>query len=165
MVQDYESVFDLGGTSVVQSKDGSKHYNLAMHLFQDNVSSRVSLEHLSNICIFAFWTLPCCILTIYIYACLYADLSLVCLASGYALSSVEGRVSMEFFDLSESAQSKKYVFLHLDFKRWGHILYWFLMTWYLFLQRQLKRLSEICLCKHNFHNFRTPTLSPFVSSS
>ncbi|KAF2939878.1 hypothetical protein DAI22_03g228900 [Oryza sativa Japonica Group] len=30
--------------------------------------------------------------------------------TGYALSSVEGRVSMEFFDLSESAQSKKYVF-------------------------------------------------------
>ncbi|VAH88199.1 unnamed protein product [Triticum turgidum subsp. durum] len=29
--------------------------------------------------------------------------------TGYALSSVEGRVSMEFFDLSESAQSKKYV--------------------------------------------------------
>ncbi|KAL5218330.1 hypothetical protein ABZP36_019014 [Zizania latifolia] len=28
--------------------------------------------------------------------------------TGYALSSVEGRVSMEFFDLSESAQSKKY---------------------------------------------------------
>ncbi|VAH88201.1 unnamed protein product [Triticum turgidum subsp. durum] len=30
--------------------------------------------------------------------------------TGYALSSVEGRVSMEFFDLSESAQSKKYAF-------------------------------------------------------
>jgi hypothetical protein len=44
---------------------------------------------------------------------LYADLSFFCLASGYALSSVEGRVSMEFFDLSESAQSKKYVFCTL----------------------------------------------------
>nr|CAB3500411.1 unnamed protein product [Digitaria exilis] len=31
-------------------------------------------------------------------------------AAGYALSSVEGRVSMEFFDLSEAAQSKKYAF-------------------------------------------------------
>ncbi|EOA38178.1 hypothetical protein CARUB_v10009656mg [Capsella rubella] len=30
--------------------------------------------------------------------------------SGYALSSVEGRVSMEFFDLSEAAQAKKYAF-------------------------------------------------------
>jgi len=39
----------------------------------------------------------------------YADLSLLCLASGYALSSVEGRVSMEFFDLSVSAQSKNYM--------------------------------------------------------
>ncbi|KAK4405165.1 Mitotic checkpoint protein BUB3.2 [Sesamum angolense] len=31
-------------------------------------------------------------------------------ASGYALSSVEGRVAMEFFDLSEAGQSKKYAF-------------------------------------------------------
>ena len=30
--------------------------------------------------------------------------------AGYALSSVEGRVAMEFFDLSDSGQSKKYVF-------------------------------------------------------
>lgn len=30
--------------------------------------------------------------------------------TGYALSSVEGRVAMEFFDLSESGQSKKYAF-------------------------------------------------------
>ena len=52
---------------------------------------------------------------------LYADLSLLCLASGYALSSVEGRVSMEFFDLSESAQSKKYVFCTLAAKRWVHV--------------------------------------------
>jgi hypothetical protein len=52
---------------------------------------------------------------------LYADLSLLCLASGYALSSVEGRVSMEFFDLSESAQSKKYVFCTLAAKRWAHV--------------------------------------------
>jgi hypothetical protein len=51
-----------------------------------------------------------------IYTCLYADLSLVYLVSGYALSSVEGRVSMEFFDLSESAQSKKYVFCILTSK-------------------------------------------------
>ena len=29
--------------------------------------------------------------------------------AGYALSSVEGRVAMEFFDLSEAVQSKKYV--------------------------------------------------------
>eukprot|EP00245_Coleochaete_scutata_P006620 TRINITY_DN2112_c0_g2_i1.p1 TRINITY_DN2112_c0_g2~~TRINITY_DN2112_c0_g2_i1.p1 ORF type:complete len:335 (+),score=41.30 TRINITY_DN2112_c0_g2_i1:149-1153(+) len=29
---------------------------------------------------------------------------------GYALSSVEGRVAMEFFDLSESGQSRKYAF-------------------------------------------------------
>jgi cell cycle arrest protein BUB3 len=36
--------------------------------------------------------------------------------TGYALSSVEGRVSMEFFDLSESAQSKKYVFCILTSK-------------------------------------------------
>lgn len=44
--------------------------------------------------------------------------------AGYALSSVEGRVAMEFFDLSESGQSKKYVnllsiFVHIvvPFKR------------------------------------------------
>ncbi|KAG8364198.1 hypothetical protein BUALT_Bualt19G0103400 [Buddleja alternifolia] len=30
--------------------------------------------------------------------------------TGYALSSVEGRVAMEFFDLSEAGQSKKYAF-------------------------------------------------------
>ncbi|XP_041991433.1 mitotic checkpoint protein BUB3.1-like isoform X2 [Salvia splendens] len=30
--------------------------------------------------------------------------------TGYALSSVEGRVAMEFFDLSETGQSKKYAF-------------------------------------------------------
>ncbi|AEE76263.1 putative transcription factor WD40-like family [Arabidopsis thaliana] len=30
--------------------------------------------------------------------------------TGYALSSVEGRVAMEFFDLSEAAQAKKYAF-------------------------------------------------------
>lgn len=30
--------------------------------------------------------------------------------TGYALSSVEGRVAMEFFDTSEAAQSKKYAF-------------------------------------------------------
>lgn len=30
---------------------------------------------------------------------------------GYALSSVEGRVAMEFFDLSDAGQSKKYVLL------------------------------------------------------
>lgn len=30
--------------------------------------------------------------------------------TGFALSSVEGRVAMEFFDLSESSQSKKYAF-------------------------------------------------------
>nr|GEY17002.1 hypothetical protein [Tanacetum cinerariifolium] len=29
---------------------------------------------------------------------------------GYALSSVEGRVAMEFFDLSEAGQSKNYIF-------------------------------------------------------
>ncbi|KAJ0801108.1 putative transcription factor WD40-like family [Helianthus annuus] len=29
---------------------------------------------------------------------------------GYALSSVEGRVAMEFFDLTEAGQSKKYAF-------------------------------------------------------
>jgi hypothetical protein len=34
-------------------------------------------------------------------------------ALGYALSSVEGQVSMELFDLSESAQSKRYVFCTL----------------------------------------------------
>lgn len=28
---------------------------------------------------------------------------------GFALSSVEGRVAMEFFDLSEAGQAKKYV--------------------------------------------------------
>jgi cell cycle arrest protein BUB3 len=28
--------------------------------------------------------------------------------AGYALSSVEGRVAMEFFDLSEASQAKKY---------------------------------------------------------
>ncbi|XP_020687966.1 mitotic checkpoint protein BUB3.1-like isoform X3 [Dendrobium catenatum] len=34
--------------------------------------------------------------------------------TGFALSSVEGRVAMEFFDLSEASQSKKYaVFMHL----------------------------------------------------
>lgn len=31
------------------------------------------------------------------------------LTVGYALSSVEGRVAMEFFDLSEASQAKKYV--------------------------------------------------------
>ncbi|KAJ4824990.1 hypothetical protein Tsubulata_014365 [Turnera subulata] len=31
-------------------------------------------------------------------------------SSGYALSSVEGRVAMEFFDLSETSQAKKYAF-------------------------------------------------------
>ncbi|WOL16952.1 mitotic checkpoint protein [Canna indica] len=30
--------------------------------------------------------------------------------TGYALSSIEGRVAMEFFDLSEAAQAKKYAF-------------------------------------------------------
>jgi cell cycle arrest protein BUB3 len=30
------------------------------------------------------------------------------LYAGYALSSVEGRVAMEFFDLSEASQAKKY---------------------------------------------------------
>lgn len=30
---------------------------------------------------------------------------------GFALSSVEGRVAMEFFDLSEAGQAKKYVFI------------------------------------------------------
>ncbi|XP_020233253.1 mitotic checkpoint protein BUB3.2 [Cajanus cajan] len=30
--------------------------------------------------------------------------------TGYALSSVEGRVAMEFFDLSEASQTKKYAF-------------------------------------------------------
>ena len=37
--------------------------------------------------------------------------------TGYALSSVEGRVAMEFFDLSEAGQAKKWDFepfvLHL----------------------------------------------------
>lgn len=32
--------------------------------------------------------------------------------SGYALSSVEGRVAMEFFDTSDSGQAKKYALLH-----------------------------------------------------
>lgn len=32
------------------------------------------------------------------------------LFAGYALSSVEGRVAMEFFDLSEASQAKKYCF-------------------------------------------------------
>lgn len=35
--------------------------------------------------------------------------------AGYALSSVEGRVAMEFFDLSETSQSKKYVIILLYF--------------------------------------------------
>ncbi|GJN12718.1 hypothetical protein PR202_ga31024 [Eleusine coracana subsp. coracana] len=46
---------------------------------------------------------------IYFYI-FYDNLGVLFLASGYALSSVEGRVSMEFFDLSDSAQSKKYAF-------------------------------------------------------
>nr|XP_024386586.1 mitotic checkpoint protein BUB3.1-like isoform X6 [Physcomitrium patens] len=31
-------------------------------------------------------------------------------ATGYALSSVEGRIAMEFFDMSEAGQAKKYAF-------------------------------------------------------
>ena len=31
--------------------------------------------------------------------------------AGYALSSVEGRVAMEFFDLSEASQAKKYTLI------------------------------------------------------
>ena len=30
--------------------------------------------------------------------------------AGYALSSVEGRVAMEFFDMSEAGQAKKWAF-------------------------------------------------------
>jgi cell cycle arrest protein BUB3 len=30
--------------------------------------------------------------------------------TGYALSSVEGRVAMEFFDMSDAGQAKKYAF-------------------------------------------------------
>lgn len=30
---------------------------------------------------------------------------------GFALSSVEGRVAMEFFDLSEAGQAKKYALI------------------------------------------------------
>lgn len=36
--------------------------------------------------------------------------------SGFALSSVEGRVAMEFFDLSEASQSKKYDYLFYLFQ-------------------------------------------------
>lgn len=31
--------------------------------------------------------------------------------AGFALSSIDGRVAIEFFDLSEAAQAKKYVFV------------------------------------------------------
>lgn len=43
----------------------------------------------------------------YLHPSLDFQLGLQC--AGYALSSVEGRVAMEFFDLSEAGQSKKYV--------------------------------------------------------
>lgn len=33
--------------------------------------------------------------------------------AGYALSSVEGRVAMEFFDLSEASQAKKYMLIFI----------------------------------------------------
>ncbi|XP_056841725.1 uncharacterized protein LOC108861202 [Raphanus sativus] len=42
--------------------------------------------------------------------CLAVPVSINYIFSGYALSSVEGRVSMEFFDLLEAAQAKKYAF-------------------------------------------------------
>ena len=35
------------------------------------------------------------------------------LYAGYALSSVEGRVAMEFFELSEASQAKKYELVSL----------------------------------------------------
>lgn len=46
--------------------------------------------------------------------------------AGYALSSVEGRVAMEFFDLSEAGQSKKYVLLHdMLASSWTSMSPWF----------------------------------------
>lgn len=44
---------------------------------------------------------------------LFSWVSYAQLYAGYALSSVEGRVAMEFFDLSEASQAKKYVIIFL----------------------------------------------------
>lgn len=58
------------------------------------------------------------VVMIYFISCIFALNSLTGYShssglpyAGYALSSVEGRVAMEFFDLSEASQAKKYVII------------------------------------------------------